>query len=541
MGGLRQEVRTRHGCVAAGRASAIVMALASIVALAAAAAAPAATYDPLYEARNYAKINERAASDYTPQFEAQLATQGAANETQGAQILATDGPTAPYGRDPTGNLCFHHMNGCAGDVRLYGWSNFHNALVYPVLFTQRNGSTLSGHVWMTRSGPVKRPGVLITNGSIQAPEQLYWYAAETLAEDGYIVLTWDPQGQGYSDTYGAGVDRNDGVPSQTGLPFFEGTEDALDFFFSTPTKPYLPRPSCSTGTSHDDKQIARVEAGHASAYNPLWSHLDTAHVGLAGHSLGAAAVSYIGQLDPRVNAIVAWDNLTDVTSPTVLSDFGTTISCRSASSKWPEPLTPTKPALGLSDDYGLAPTPFTPATMPDPESKNTASLALTRAGADSGELNIRGGTHYEFSYIPNPAFGATHRGIDMADWYTLAWFDKYLKGDPTADARLTTNRWRDDAGEQAVDDQSPPDGNLFSTYLTSRMSIGLSSGGRFDCESLRDGCAGMSTSDGWTPNFSFLSYANQVGSGPGAGGPPAPGSTTAAAGSAGAPPAATGG
>jgi len=32
-------------------------------------------------------------------------------------------------------------------------------------------------------------------------------------------------------------------------------------------------------------------------------------IGLAGHSYGAAAVSYIGQWDPRVKAIVAWDNL----------------------------------------------------------------------------------------------------------------------------------------------------------------------------------------------------------------------------------------
>ncbi len=89
----------------------------------------------------------------------------------------------------------------------------------------------------------------------------------------------------------------------------------------------------------------------------------------------------------------------------------------------------------MSDDYGLAPTPFTPTTVPDPASKNAASLALSKAGVDSGEFSIRGGTHYEFSYIPNQAFGATHRGMDMADWYTLAWFDKYLKHDPTADAQ----------------------------------------------------------------------------------------------------------
>ncbi len=233
------------------------------------AASAAQAFDPAYEARNYAKINERARSDYTPAFDAQLAAQGAENEAQGAQILASDGPQDTYGRDPTGNLCFHHMNGCAGDIRLYDWGAKGYGDVVPVLFTQRNGATLSGHVWMTRAGPEKRPGVVIVNGSIQAPEQLYWYAAETLAKDGYVVLTFDPQGQGYSDTYGEGVDRMDGVPSQDGGPFFFGTEDALDFFFSTPEHPYVPRPSCSSGTSHEAKQKARVAAGLDSALQPV--------------------------------------------------------------------------------------------------------------------------------------------------------------------------------------------------------------------------------------------------------------------------------
>jgi hypothetical protein len=259
--------------------------------------------------------------------------------------------------------------------------------------------------------------------------------------------------------------------------------------------------------------------------------LSRTRVGLAGHSLGAAAVSYVGQLDPRVKAIVAWDNLSDVTSPSNLSNFGQTISCPSASSAWPATLTPTKPALGMSDDYGLAPTPFTEMSQPAPASKNAASLALSAAGVDSGELSVRGGTHYEFSYIPNPGFGATHRGIDMADWYTLAWLDKYVKHAASANARLTTQRWRNDAGEQSVDDQVPADGNMFSSYLTSRLDITLRTGSRFDCEDMRAGCAGMSKRDAWPANFSFLAYALTPDS------EATPGSTTAPAGATGAPPA----
>ena len=58
---------------------------------------------------------------------------------------------------------------------------------------------------------------------------------------GYVVLTYDPQGQGRSDTFGDGPDEKEGVPSQAGEPFFDGTEDALDFLLSTPAHPYDPR------------------------------------------------------------------------------------------------------------------------------------------------------------------------------------------------------------------------------------------------------------------------------------------------------------
>jgi alpha-beta hydrolase superfamily lysophospholipase len=37
------------------------------------------------------------------------------------------------------------------------------------------------------------------NGSVQAPETLYWWAAQLLVENGYLVMTFDPRAQGYSD------------------------------------------------------------------------------------------------------------------------------------------------------------------------------------------------------------------------------------------------------------------------------------------------------------------------------------------------------
>jgi hypothetical protein len=162
----------------------------------------------------------------------------------------------------------------------------------------------------------------------------------------------------------------------------------------------------------------------------------------------------------------------------------------------------TKPGLGISADYGLPPLPNT--SLPDPNGKSTWSLNYSRARVDSGEIVIRGGSHLDFSWIPNPAFGASLRGPDIIDWYTSAWFDKYLKHSPGADKRLMSDRWRHDPVEAGIDPGH--DGNGFSFYYYSRLDIRLSSGARWDCEDLRDGCAGMGreSDDGWAGNYSYI-------------------------------------
>ena len=147
-------------------------------------------------------------------------------------------------------------------------------------------------------------------------------AAPETSKDGYLVMTFDPQGQGKSDTFGQAPDEQEGFPAQSdGRPFFDGTEDAINFFLSNPKHPYEPVPSCETGTIHSAKQNERVAKGLDAAYNPFWHELKSSQLGLAGHSYGAAGVSYIGQWDPRVKAIVAWDNpvsYTHLTLPTSL-------------------------------------------------------------------------------------------------------------------------------------------------------------------------------------------------------------------------------
>jgi dienelactone hydrolase len=484
-----------------GARGALAAALAVLVALIVVAAAQA--FDPALESKNFAKTKER--DQYvtlTPEFQARLTQANTDNLASLADIAANDPE-----RNFSGNVCANEGQECAGDVRFYDWPEAGFGIRKPVLFTARNGSTISGHVWATKGGG-KRPLIVITNGSVQAPEQLYWGQAATLAKHGYVVLTYDPQGQGRSDTYGEGVDQFDGVPSQEGRPFYDNTEDALDFALSTPGKPYDPRPSCTTGTDHSPKQDRRVKDGLDAAFNPLHDLIDKTRVGIAGHSLGAAAVSYIGQIDPRVDGIVAWDNLREPGG----NQVGDTPVCVSGSSPRPPSPPITKPAMGISNDYGIAPSPNT--ADPDPQEGTEGFAAYKDAGIDSLEFQIRGGTHEESAFIPGmtvPLLGlATLRGSDLVAWYTTAWFDKQVKCadgsacEANADKRLLTDRWRNDEREGQIDTNSDP--NVYSFYKLSKYDFKRAGGGKAICDDMRKGCATMKP-DGLPAGYSFVSDA----------------------------------
>ena len=160
-----------------------------------------------------------------------------------------------------------------GRLRFYDWQKKGYGLMHPVLFTARDGATLSGNVW--RRARARRTGRDRDHHRLGAgAETLYWGLAATLAKHGYVVLTYDVQGQGRSDTFGAGPDKQEGVPAQAGQPFYDGTEDALSFLLSNPKNPYLPQKSCGNanngvGTSHAGKQRAAGQGGLRRGVQPV--------------------------------------------------------------------------------------------------------------------------------------------------------------------------------------------------------------------------------------------------------------------------------
>ena len=420
------------------------------------------------EPQKFSKTNERFQHvTGTPAYQAQLREKGLLSEAEIAQIAATDPERNPYG-----SLCVQHMDGCAGDVRFYDWDKSPgNIRRGPILWTARSGATISGHVWAVAGGAARKPGVVITNGSVQAPEQLYWAQAGALARAGYVVLTWDPQTQGRSDGPGEEPTQNENSSPQSVGAFTDGTQDAIDFFMSTPSAPFRPRNAATNASvNHAAKQSRRVSEGRNAAFNPLHAMLDRGKLGLAGNSLGALGVSVIASKDPRVDAVVGWDQLRTATDTP-----------------------PRVPGLGMSGDYGIgspngavavSPRPRTEA--PDPQGANAASREFSKAKIATGQVNTKGGTHFESAVIPNPGFGATFRGNDQTAWYTIAWFDKHVKRSASADRFLLTNRWQNDAENKRVDAQG--DANLFSKDLRSRIDVRRSDGSRALCEDLRRGC-----------------------------------------------------
>jgi hypothetical protein len=297
------------------------------------------------------------------------------------------------------------------------WRQLTGGTVLPVSFVSSDGAVLRGNVWMPPPGAPRLkdgryPGLVITDGSIQAYQQLYHWAAEGLAQYGYEVITFDPQGQGDSDLLPstsncgpsqlqAGNALCQGVPYQQNYNFYQGTEDALNFLLSTPAHPY-----------------------RGGTFNPGYRSLDRRDVAIAGHSLGASAVTWVGQCDRRVKAVIAWDDLGTVNMSQCTKNVSIPRADRATAVH--------APALTMTNDYEF--NVQSGLTVPNPNGSangggldGTAGyLSLVKQHIDSEIISIRNGTHLTYSYIPY-VLPSNEIGERIAFYYTLAWLDEYLR------------------------------------------------------------------------------------------------------------------
>ena len=303
-----------------------------------------------------------------------------------------------------------------------------------------DGSKLDGMLFrpLATAASPPYPGVVIVHGGA-ASQEMYLWGAEALAEDGYMVLTFQ-----------------------------------------------IPEPENAAGDSHYPDAKAALDY-LMSTRNPHWAELDREHIGLAGHSAGGVAVSRLGQEDPRVGAIVSWD--------------------RAQSGPMPDGLKLRTPALFLTADFNCQKVPVclpvaydSPPDPRGPGDKDTDFQRVSAAGVDSMKVSLRAATHLDFTeFAPTPP--SSRYGAIVASYYTLAWFDRYLKGSPGALARLTAVKFDGSADAHyisggtydAATGRNVP-AHIGGMPVADRLSFHWRSawfldGGRLRCSDIRAGCA----------------------------------------------------
>jgi len=427
------------------------------------------------EARNYYRANEaprEQASD--PAFQARWEAQSQFNTAEFRQRTVEE-----PGWNSEGNLCREWSQQCCGDPYryptnpttgpdpttdgddFYGAEGVRERVVFhdSGLDIDEGGARISGHVWRPADAEPgdDLPGVVITNGSIQAPETIYWWFAQELVRQGYVVLTYAPRGQGRSDT--ATPDGTLGTNENPSV-FVTNQVDAIDLFRSTPGDyPHNP-----------DEDVPAPVVDH----NPFHEHLDRDRIGIVGHSLGAGGVSVVqgiewpgespfGDEENPVDVAVAWDNL----SPAGEELAGRTVE-------------PSVPALGMSADYFINPQPKT--EPPDPEANNEGHNSWVEAGVDAYQINIRGGTHNEFARIPSFQTSSWEWGNELVTHVSVAWLDRWLK-------RNVTEPGFADADKRLIEGVDEERCERLSFYYTSKRSYERrQKGRRAESANIREGC-----------------------------------------------------
>src|SRR3954452_12465478 len=322
-----------------------------------------------------------------------------------------------------------------------------------MLFRPCNRSSCHDHPAELRTYRPPYPGVVIVHGG-GASQRMYLWAAEGLAEAGYMVLTFQ-----ISEPDNAAGDSH-----------YQNAKDALHYFESTPRHPTA-----------------------AGDVNPLARDRPRRHIGLAGHSAGGVAVSRLGQEAKRVSAIVSWD--------------------RAQHSPMPADLKLRTPALFEVADFNCqrvpvcVPQPYT--SPPDPRgpgNKDEDYQRLRAAGVDTMKIALRAATHLDFTQF---GVGTGSRyGAVTGFYYTLAWLDRYVRGAMhghralahNAIHRLTATRFDDSSDVHKVSGgtYNPKTGQNLPAQIAGqpvadRLSFHFRSayyleGGHSRCKDIRAGC-----------------------------------------------------
>jgi len=252
-----------------------------------------------------------------------------------------------------------------------------------VTFTDRDENTWPATLFGPRDarGGGPYPGVLLVcHACFPLPATtenvgLWYWAAEALAEAGYVVL--------YATVGGNSIPH---------------TIDATDFFVSTPSTP-----------------TARGE------FNPWWARLDRDRLGIVGHSGAAGVALNVGNSDPRFDAIVAWDPAASASFVGVTPRIPTMIQAADYTLREGPVPRAEKPVPAPGSKYT-----FFDAIR---AARVDTMLVAPRASTHLDWTRFAGANPF------GPSIDHGVYGEMVATYYTLAWLDRYVAASGAAPTR----------------------------------------------------------------------------------------------------------
>jgi hypothetical protein len=170
-------------------------------------------------------------------------------------------------------------------------------------------------------------------------------------------------------------------------------------------------------------------------------------------------------------------------------------------------VSPRVPTMGQNADYFFQPQPS--FTAPAPDAKTGTFATVAAAGVPAMQIALRGSSHAEWAFAAY-AWPASRKGERVALYYTLAWFDRWLKGAggdaeataqrASAGARLRATTFDDSADRSSVGmgpwdpgTQRNVPNRIANEAVADHLSIYYRSAYAFDgdtCADMRAGCGG---------------------------------------------------
>lgn len=330
-------------------------------------------------------------------------------------------------------------------------------------------------------------------------EQEYWSFGQDLAENGYVVMTFDPQGSGasesdpdpeYCDPDGAwrrpqemGVTEKGECAGQNGdeIAMTAGQVPAV-------VELVVGGRTGQQGTLDVQDLYEQLEPNYVfgaidahtflvSKANPARALVDPGRMALMGHSLGAHAAALTANGDPRRRfaAAVAMDSF----------------------ARLGHGVQPRVPTMYLQSEQELLSGPR--LAPPPPE-----ALHATRRDYP-GYLRrqvpvffgvLASSTHHEFAYLgPEARLPASAAGQRVATHFALAWLDRWLKDERAADRRLLARTFDGSVDRSAIGlgrwnpqtraNEPRRIGGLPVRDSLSRYYVSRAHFGRYSCEDLR--------------------------------------------------------